>query len=213
MSWAKVIGILAACFVVSGGLLFAGYMYASSSHSGDTAENGGGKAKASGGKSAQIANLEKSHRAGEKLGGRRLGCIDKSGKKTSANCVDLAGIDLNATDGRKPADMAGGDLSGANLDKANLSWVVFKGANLRGANLDNAKLYRANLSAANLTKANLHGADLLYTDLTNTNLTGANLEAVKNLRQTKLERACLSDPQQPPLNLPAELKPPTRKCK
>ncbi len=210
MSWAKVAAILGGSAVVAIGIIAGMIFYASNGEVEQAEQQGKGKP---GGKSQQVLALQKSHRAGEKLGDHSLGCLDGKGQQTAKECANLAGIDLNATDGRKPADMAGGNLSGANLLQANLSWVIFKGANLRGANLGGAKLYRTNFAKADLSGADLSGADMLYADLTNTNLTGANLGGAKNLRQGKLERACLTDPNNPPKNLPADLKPPVRKCK
>ena len=204
MSWAKVAAILGGSAVVAIGIIAGMIFYAS---------NGEVEQAEQQGKGLVLDPDIGIKRAGEKLGDHSLGCLDGKGQQTAKECANLAGIDLNATDGRKPADMAGGNLSGANLLQANLSWVIFKGANLRGANLGGAKLYRTNFAKADLSGADLSGADMLYADLTNTNLTGANLGGAKNLRQGKLERACLTDPNNPPKNLPADLKPPVRKCK
>lgn len=154
-------------------------------------------------------------RSGQPLEKLHLGCIDKSGKRQGDRCVFLSKIDLSPSEKLKlkPAIYAEFDLSGANLFEANLSWVNFKQADLREANLSTSKLYRTNFDGADLFKANLSGADFLYTDLLNANLSGANMAGVKNLRQARLDRACLRDPTQPPLSLPAGLRPPTKICR
>ncbi|MBT3991779.1 MAG: pentapeptide repeat-containing protein [Rhodospirillaceae bacterium] len=143
----------------------------------------------------------------------KFGCIDKNGKRHSDNCAVLSKLDLSSSEEKKPAKLPGSNLSGANLTESNLSWVDFKGADFRAANLSTARLYRTSFESANLRGANLNGADLLYTELLNADVSGANMAEVKNLRQPRLDRACLSNPKQPPLNLPKGLKPPTKKCR
>jgi uncharacterized protein YjbI with pentapeptide repeats len=162
--------------------------------------------------SGQRRALETLHRAGAPPSKLRLGCIDARGRRQQDRCAALAKIDLSASDGKKPFILSGIDLSGANLRQANLFWVEFKAANLRGADFKGAKLYRVNFNGADLSRADLAGADLLYTDFLDANLSGANLSGAKNLRQTRLDRACLGNPKQPPINLPAGLKAPGKRC-
>ena len=153
--------------------------------------------------------------AREPFGTLKLGCIDTSGKRYADRCISLSKIDLSPSKEHelKPVIFMEFDLSGANLLEANLSWVNFKQANLQGANLSTSRLYRTNFEGANLSRANFSGADLLYTDFLNANISGANMAGVKNLRQERLNRACLSNVQQPPLSLPKGLKPPKKKCR
>lgn len=162
-----------------------------------------------------LAALQLLRNAGEALEKLNLGCIDKKGARHSDKCVFLSNIDLspNKELELKPALFSGFELSGANFLAANLSWVNFKHADLRGANLSTTNLYRANFNRANLFKANFKGADFLYSDLLDANLSGTNMAGAKNLRQPALSRACLSNPRLPPLNLPAGLKPPMKKCR
>jgi uncharacterized protein YjbI with pentapeptide repeats len=161
----------------------------------------------------QLAALQLLRKVGEKLDKLSLGCINAKGMRINDNCIFFSKIDLSASDGRKPFILSGSNLSGANFLQSNLSWVDFKSADLKGANLSAANLYRTNFEGANLFQANLSGADLLYTALLNANISSANMAAVKNLRQERLNRACLGNPGQPPLNLPAGLIPPTKKCR
>ena len=92
----------------------------------------------------------------------------------------------------------------ANLSNSDLSDAILLNADLVKADLSGADLSRADLSQADLSEADLSGADLNGADLS-----GTDFEESKNLTQLQLDSACLSDLEDPPINLPDGLNPPT----
>jgi hypothetical protein len=226
MEWLKATGIAVVILVVGLGAFIGVNQFLSGSAEDEATKMAAKKAKVSAAKTlitksqnskadpGLLTAFQVLRAAKEPFGTLKLGCIDARGKRYADRCISLTKIDLSPSKELelKPVIFTGINLSGANIPEANLSWVSFKQANLQGANLSTSWLYRTNFEGANLFKANLSGADLLYTDFLNANISGVNMAGVKNLRQERLNRACLGNAKQAPIGLPNGLKPPTKKC-
>ena len=127
--------------------------------------------------------------------------------------VNLRDADLRRADLRD-ADLRGSVLRAANLKDAklrdadlrcaNFRRAIFTGADLRGAILTGADLRRAILSDADLRRAILSGANLRKVILSGANLrkatlSGADFRSAKNLTQSQLDSAYVSEDGNPPI--------------
>ncbi len=140
--------------------------------------------------------------------------------------VDLKGANLVY------ANLEGVVLGGANLERANLEGAHLEQAYLGGlppeakafvgthlnhailieAHLEGAVFINSNFEGACLANAHLQGAVLISSNLADALLEGANLEGthlatVRNLTQSQLDAAYISDAENPPI-LPDGFKPP-----
>ena len=130
--------------------------------------------------------------------------------KAKLPCADLTAANLSEAVLHE-ANLSGANLFGANLNKATLNLANLSGASLIGADLREAKSFGADLRGADLFGADLSGAYLIGgvklrgANLGGADLTGANFKYARGAPD--LSDSC-ADPDNPPINLPDNVKRP-----